>query len=97
MTTISDAIHQLGRQARQASRTMMRASSAQKTQALHAMADELSAQRATLKAANQLDIDAAKARALEAALLDRLMLSDRSIDLMIEGLRQIAEMPDPVG
>ena len=97
MTTISDAIHQLGRQARQASRTMMRASSAQKTQALHAMADELSAQRATLKAANQLDIDAAKARAIEAALLDRLMLSDRSIDLMIEGLRQIAEMPDPVG
>jgi glutamate-5-semialdehyde dehydrogenase len=61
------------------------------------MADALSEQRAVLKAANQRDIEGAKARALEAALLDRLTLSDRSIDLMIEGLRQIATMPDPVG
>jgi glutamate-5-semialdehyde dehydrogenase len=61
------------------------------------MADALSEQRATLKTANQLDLEAAKARALEAALLDRLTLSDRSIDLMIEGLREIAAMPDPVG
>jgi glutamate-5-semialdehyde dehydrogenase len=97
MTTIFDAIQQIGRQARKAARAMMRASSAQKAQALHAMADALSEQRATLKAANQRDVEAAKARALEAALLDRLTLSDRSIDLMIEGLRQIATMPDPVG
>jgi len=75
----------------------MRASSAQKAQALHAMADALSEQRTTLKIANQRDIEAAKSRALEAALLDRLTLSDRSIDLMIEGLRQIAAMSDPVG
>jgi glutamate-5-semialdehyde dehydrogenase len=97
MTTTFNALQQIGRQARQASRAMMRASSAQKAQALDAMADALSEQRATLKAANQRDIEAAKARALEAALLDRLTLSDRSIDLMIEGLRQIAAMPDPVG
>lgn len=97
MTTIFDAIQQIGRQARQAARAVMRASSAQKSHALHAMADALSEQRATLKAANQLDVEAAQARALDAALLDRLTLSDRSIDLMIEGLRQIAVMPDPVG
>jgi glutamate-5-semialdehyde dehydrogenase len=97
MTTIFDAIQQTGRQARQAARAMMRASSAQKAQALHAMATALAEQRATLKAANQLDVEGAKARGLEAALLDRLTLSDRSIDLMIEGLRQIAGMPDPVG
>jgi glutamate-5-semialdehyde dehydrogenase len=97
MTTIFDAIQQIGRQARQAARAMMRASSAQKAHALHAMADALSEQRATIKAANQRDTEAAKARSLEAALLDRLTLSDRSIDLMIEGLRQIAAMPDPVG
>jgi glutamate-5-semialdehyde dehydrogenase len=97
MTTIFDAIQQIGRQARQAARAVMRASSAQKSHALHAMADALSAQRATLKAANRLDVEAAQARALDAALLDRLTLSDRSIDLMIEGLRQIAAMPDPVG
>lgn len=97
MTTIFDAIQQIGRQARQAARAVMRASSAQKSHALHAMADALFEQRATLKAANHLDLEAAKARALDAALLDRLTLSDRSIDLMIEGLRQIAAMPDPVG
>ena len=97
MTPIFEAIQQIGRQARQASRLMMRASSAQKAHALHAMADALSEQRTTLKIANQRDIEAAKSRALEAALLDRLTLSDRSIDLMIEGLRQIAAMSDPVG
>lgn len=97
MTTIFDAIEQIGRQARQAARAMMRASSAQKAQALQAMADALFEQRTLLKAANQRDVEAAKARSLEAALLDRLTLSDRSIDLMIEGLRQIAAMPDPVG
>jgi glutamate-5-semialdehyde dehydrogenase len=97
MTPIFNAIQQIGRQARQAARLMMHASSAQKAHALHAMADALSEQRATLKAANQRDIEAAKARRLESALLDRLTLSDRSIDLMIEGLRQIAAMPDPIG
>lgn len=95
--TILDAIEQTGRQARQASRLMMRASSAQKAHALNAMADALTSQRAALKAANLLDVQAAQNRSLEAALLDRLTLSDRSIDLMIEGLRQIAAMPDPVG
>lgn len=97
MTSILDAIQQIGQQARRAARLMMRASSAQKAHALRAMADALSEQRAMLKAANQRDLEAANARGLEAALLDRLTLSDRSIDLMIEGLRQIAAMSDPVG
>ncbi len=97
MTSIFDVIQQIGKQARQAARLMMRASSAQKAHALRAMAEALSEQRATLIAANQRDLEAANARKLEAALLDRLTLSERSIDLMIEGLRQIAAMPDPVG
>lgn len=97
MTTIFDAVQKIGQQSRQASRLTMRASSAQKDLALRAMAEALSDQRALLKAANKLDVEAAQARALEPALLDRLTLSDRSIDLMIEGLRQIAAMPDPVG
>ena len=92
-----EAIHQIGREARQAGREMMRATSEQKAQALQAMANALSEQRTALKAANQLDVEAAKLRSLDSALLDRLTLSDRSIDLMIEGLRQIAAMPDPVG
>lgn len=97
MTTVFDAVQQIGKQARKASRLTMRASSAQKNQALRAMADALSDQRSALKVANKLDVDAAQKQSLEPALLDRLTLSDRSIDLMIEGLRQIAAMPDPVG
>ena len=97
MTTLQDTMQQIGRQARDASRVMMRASGAQKTQALLAMAECLSAQRSALQRANASDVDAARARQLEPALLDRLTLSERSIDVMIEGLRQIAAMPDPIG
>jgi len=87
MTTLQDTMQQIGRQARQASRVMMRASGAQKTQALLAMAEALSAQRSALQRANASDVDAARARQLEPALLDRLTLSERSIDVMIEGPR----------
>ena len=87
----------IGQRARQASRAMLRASGAQKAQALIAMANALGDQRQALQAANNLDLEAARARNIEPALLDRLTLSDRSIDVMIEGLRQIAAMPDPVG
>jgi glutamate-5-semialdehyde dehydrogenase len=97
MTTLQDTMLQIGRQARDASRVMMRASGAQKAQALLAMADALSAQRPALQRANASDVDAARARQLEPALLDRLTLSERSIDVMIEGLRQIAAMSDPIG
>lgn len=97
MTTLQDTMQQIGRQARDASRVMMRASGAQKAQALLAMAECLSAQRSALQRANASDVDAARARQLEPALLDRLTLSERSIDVMIEGLRQIAAMPDPIG
>jgi glutamate-5-semialdehyde dehydrogenase len=88
---------EIGQQARQASRAMLRASGAQKAQALLAMAQSLAQERNALQIANKIDLDAGRARNLEPALLDRLTLSDRSIDLMIEGLRQIAAMPDPIG
>jgi len=87
----------IGQRARQASRAMLRASGAQKAQALIAMAEALSEQRAALQDANRIDLEAARARNIEPALLDRLTLSDRSIDVMIEGLHQIASMSDPVG
>ncbi len=97
MTTLQDSMLAIGQRARQASRAMLRATGAQKAQALIAMAHALGEQRTALQAANKLDLEAARARNIEPALLDRLTLSDRSIDVMIEGLRQIAAMPDPVG
>lgn len=97
MTTIEHTMLALGENARQASRAMMRASGSAKNRALLAMAEMLGAERDTLKAANARDLEAARANGLEPALLDRLTLSDRSIDLMAEGLRQIANLPDPIG
>jgi glutamate-5-semialdehyde dehydrogenase len=97
MTTLQDSMLTIGQRARQASRAMLRATGAQKAQALIAMAQALGEQRTALQSANKLDLDAARARNIEPALLDRLTLSDRSIDVMIEGLHQIAAMPDPVG
>ena len=59
------------------------------------MADALAASRDELKAANEKDLAAARANGLEPALLDRLALSDKTLGLMAEGLRQIAALPDP--
>lgn len=87
----------MGRRARQAARLMRSASGAAKAKALHAMAERLLAQKDALQAENAKDLAAAREKQLEAALLDRLTLSDRAIATMATGLRQIADMPDPVG
>jgi glutamate-5-semialdehyde dehydrogenase len=87
----------LGQAAREASRVIARASTAQKNRALNAAADALDADREALAAANQRDLDAGRANGLEPALLDRLALTPARIDGMIAGLRQVAGLPDPVG
>jgi glutamate-5-semialdehyde dehydrogenase len=87
----------LGRQARRASRTLMSAPDALKSSALLAMAERIQDQREALKAANAQDLEAARRAQLDSALLDRLTLSDKALNTMMEGLRQIAAMPDPVG
>ncbi len=95
--TIQESMQQIGRQARAASHVMLRANDHQKALALEAMAQELNAQRSALQTANKIDLEAGRAKQLAAPLLDRLTLSDRTIDTMIAGLRQIAGMSDPVG
>lgn len=87
----------LGENARRAARQMMSASGTAKVRALTAMADAIAGNRDALKAANRQDMDAARENGLTPALLDRLTLSDRTLDLMAEGLRQVAALPDPVG
>ena len=97
MTSIQESMLDVGRQARQAARAMLKASGATKVRALLAMADALATEHDALQAANQQDLVAGRERGLEPALLDRLTLSDRAIGTMIDGLRQVAAMPDPVG
>ena len=88
---------EIGRQARAAARLVAAASTAVKSQALLAIADALESGRTTLATANQKDLEAGRARGLEDALLDRLELKPSTIDGMIEGLRQVAALPDPCG
>jgi glutamate-5-semialdehyde dehydrogenase len=94
---ITAHMHHLGRQARAASRAMAKASGATRNRALLLIAASIERESAALKAANQLDLDAARADGLAPALLDRLALSDKAIGTMVDGLRQIASLPDPVG
>ena len=94
---IANYMHGLGVNARSASRQLARAGTAVKNGALIATADAVDAARQQLLAANGEDMDNGRANALDAALLDRLELNDARIDAMIEGLHQVAALPDPVG
>ena len=94
---IDQAIRTLAKEARTASRGMARASTEQKNNALLTLARLIREQAPALRAANETDLDAARKNGLEAAMLDRLTLSDKGIAAMAEGVEQIAALPDPVG
>lgn len=87
----------LGRSARRASAVMAAASTYQKNAALVAIANHLDSSQNSLIEANEKDLRNAKDKGLEPALLDRLTLSSKTIDGMIEGLHQVAALQDPVG
>jgi glutamate-5-semialdehyde dehydrogenase len=87
----------LGQQARMASRAMARADTATRNRALELIAAGVERDAALLRDANTKDLAAATAAGMEPAMLDRLALSDKAITTMVEGLRQIATLPDPVG
>jgi glutamate-5-semialdehyde dehydrogenase len=94
---ISEYMTQLGTRARAASRAIARADDAAKSGALRAIARGLQANRDTLVAANARDLVRARDNGLESAMLDRLKLDDKALARMVEGLTQIAGMPDPIG
>ncbi len=94
---IQQYMQTLGQQARQASRAMARATTGIKNQALLNIAAQIEASRETLKEANAKDMARGEENGLDAALLDRLELTDGRIDTMLEGLKQVAGLADPVG
>ena len=95
--SLESYMNEVGQKARAASRLLTRATTEQKNKALFAMADALESARPRLKEENAKDIENGKQKGLDAALLDRLELNDTRIDGMIEGLKQVATLPDPVG
>tara|TARA_A100001391_G_scaffold21920_1_gene12152 strand:- start:3691 stop:4947 length:1257 start_codon:yes stop_codon:yes gene_type:complete len=94
---IADYMHTLGRQARSASRKLASAGTDIKNRALLAIATDIRANAESLKQENERDLKAGQDKGLDAALLDRLTLTDARIESMAEGLEQIAALPDPVG
>lgn len=90
-------MQKLGQQSREASRVLARATTNSKNAALLAIATAFRSQAEALKAANLLDLKAGKTKGLDAAMLDRLTLTDIRIESMAEGLEQVAALPDPIG
>ncbi|MEX0383786.1 glutamate-5-semialdehyde dehydrogenase [Spiribacter pallidus] len=87
----------LGGAARAAGRHLAATDSGPRNQALRLIAESIRDAAPALAEANQRDLDAGKAAGLDAALLDRLALTEARIEAMAEGLEQIAALPDPVG
>ncbi|MGH8750893.1 MAG: glutamate-5-semialdehyde dehydrogenase, partial [Burkholderiales bacterium] len=90
-------MHGVGREARAASRLMAKAGTQTKNQALTAMAQAIRRDAQNLRAANDKDLQQARAAGMEAAMLDRLTLDARTIEDMAKGLESVAALPDPVG
>ena len=87
----------MGHKARAAAAVLATATAERKHAALIGAAEALNRHRAEILEANRIDLEAGRARGMTAAFLDRLQLNDKRIDGIVDGLRSIAELPDPVG
>jgi len=94
---IAALMAEMGRKARAAAGVLATATAERKHAALIGAAEVLNRQRAGILEANRIDLEAGRTRGMTAAFLDRLQLTDKRIDGIIDALRSIAELPDPVG
>ncbi len=94
---IKEYMNDLGIKAKKAGREISRTESGKKNSALLKIAEVIEASADSLISENQKDLTAGKANGLDAAMLDRLAITPKSIQSMAEGLKQVAALPDPVG
>ena len=94
---IKSYMQDLGLQARKAAQIISRTDSVKKNDALLKIADIINSNQAFIISENKKDLDAGKQNGLDLASLDRLTLTPVGINSMIEGLKQVAALPDPVG
>ncbi len=97
MEDIKQYMKSVGQQARAASRVMAQADTNAKNRALNNIATAILLNTAKLLAENAKDVSAAKANGLDAASIDRLTLTEKTVKGMAEGLQQIATLADPIG
>ena len=96
-SAIKEMMQDIGMRARVASRAMARASSEQKNQALLHIAKVVRQKSAEIQKVNQVDVDRAKANGQDAAFVDRLTMTPKTIETMALGLEQIVSLDDPIG
>ena len=96
-TDIATVMAEIGRNARKGANALKIATPEQKRTALLTAAGAINAHRKQILAANALDMQAAEQKGISKAFLDRLLLTDARIDGIIEAVKTIAELPDPVG
>jgi glutamate-5-semialdehyde dehydrogenase len=94
---IQEMMQDIGRRARTASRAMARASSEQKNQALLHIAQLIRQQANAIQKVNQIDVERAKTNGQDAAFVDRLTMTPKTIETMALGLEQIVSLEDPIG
>ena len=94
---VADYIHDMAVKARAAAGELAKLSTAEKNAALNAIAEQLEKDAAAIKAANAIDVANAKAAGLKDAMVDRLTLTDARFKSMVDGVRHIVSLPDPVG
>jgi len=90
-------IRELALAARAVGAAVAALSSSAKHGVLYAMADALAAQSGEILAANARDVDAAMAKGLAAAMIDRLRLDDARLAGIVQAVKEVADLPDPVG
>jgi glutamate-5-semialdehyde dehydrogenase len=94
---LASVMHGLGRDAMACRPALAQSSGETRNRALHAAAQAIRARSASILSANARDMEAARARGLSAAMLDRLQLNEKRIESMAAGIEQIAALPDPIG
>ena len=94
---IQVAMTEMGRSARAAARVLASSSVEQRNEALLQIRAAIAADRDAILAANEQDLEQGRESGLEAALLDRLALTPAQLDVLEEGLSQVAALPDPIG
>ena len=95
--TVAETIHDLAVKARSAAAGLVKRTTEEKNAALLKIAEALEARRGEIAEANARDVANAKAAGISAAMVDRLTLTDARFDLMVDGGRYVASLPDPVG
>jgi len=97
MGSIKNIITDLGKNAKIAAKSLRRATTQEKNNALLNIASQINSNRNNILSANKKDLDNGKNKGLDSALIDRLMLDDQRLDGIIESLNQIANLSDPIG